>query len=167
MADDADTDILELTAQVVSAHIAHNHVVAEALPELIQSVYYALATAGTIKPALTPPVPAVSIRKSVFPDHILCLEDGMKLKTLKRHLQISHGMTPDEYRQKWRLPASYPMVAPNYASLRSSAAKQLGLGQRSESPEQANLAEISQQPELPAEPSVIRGPARRARGYKG
>ena len=167
MADNTDTDILGLTAQIVSAHIAHNHVVAEALPELIQSVYRALATAGTIKPTPALPVPAAPVRKSVFPDHIVCLEDGMKLKTLKRNLRTIHDMTPDEYRQKWGLPASYPMVAPNYTSVRSGLAKQLGLGQRPASPEQTNLAETSQQPEPPAEPPVTRGRARRARGYKG
>jgi len=112
MADDTNTDILQLTAEIVSAHISHSHVVADGLPELIQSVYRALATAGTCRPAPAPPTPVAPIRKSVFPDHIVCLEDGMKLKTLKRHLQASHGMTPDAYRQKWGLPASYPMVAP-------------------------------------------------------
>ena len=166
MAGETDTNILGLTAQVVSAHVANNQLAAEVLPELIQSVYRAWATAGTIKPAPTPPTPAVSIRKSVFPDHIACLEDGLKLKTLKRHLRTSHDMTPDEYRQKWNLPPSYPMVAPNYASFRSGLAKQLSLGQRPANP-LTNLTEANQQPEPPTEPPVTRGRARRARGYKG
>ena len=167
MTNNSDMDILGLTAQIVSSHIANNHIAADLLPELIQSVYRALATAGTSEPAPAPLIPAVLISKSVFPDHIVCLEDGQKLKTLKRHLQASHGMTPDNYRQKWGLPASYPMVAPNYTSVRSGLAKQLGLGQRPASPAPTNLAETSQQPEPPAEPPVTRGRARRARGYKG
>ncbi len=141
MANDADTDIPGLTAEIVSAHISNNYVVADMLPELIQSVYRALATASTSGPAPPPTAPAAPVRKSVFPDHIVCLEDGQKLKTLKRHLRASHGMTPDEYRQKWGLPASYPMVAPNYASFRSSMAKQLGLGRKPGSPKPTNLAE--------------------------
>ena len=167
MAGNSDTDILGLTAQIVSAHIANNHITAEALPKLIQSVYRSLATAGTSEPAPAPLTPAVAISKSVFPGYIVCLEDGKKMKMLKRHLRISYGMTPEEYRQKWGLPASYPMVAPNYASFRSSLAKQLGLGQKPGGPQPTNLAETSQEPDPPAEPPVTRGPARRARGYKG
>ena len=167
MADEANTGVLELTAKIVSARVRGNQLATAALPELIQSVYRSLTTAGTAQPAPAPLTPAVPIRKSVFPDHIVCLEDGMKLKMLKRHLQTSHGMTPEQYRQKWDLPAAYPMVAPGYADHRSSLAKQLGLGQRPAGAEQANLVEESEKPDLPAEPLVIQGRARRARGSRG
>jgi predicted transcriptional regulator len=125
MSDQTSPDLLGLTANIVSAHIAHNRVGAEALPGLIESVYRSLSTAGAPKPE--PPAsaqaPAVPVKKSVFPDYIVCLEDGKKLKTLKRHLQVSFGLSPDAYRTKWGLPASYPMVAPNYAATRSDLAK--------------------------------------------
>jgi len=168
MADESDTDVLRLTAKIVSAHTRKYQVAADTLPELIQSVWRSLATAGTAEPASAPPTPAVPIRKSVFPDHIVCLEDGKKLKVLKRHLQTSYGMTPQQYRGKWGLPADYPMVAPNYASHRSSLAKQIGLGRkpRSAAPEQTDLKK-SEKPDLPAEPPVTQGRARRARGSKG
>ena len=109
------------------------------------------------------------IRKSVFPDHIVCLEDGKKLKMLKRHLRVSYEMTPEQYREKWKLPADYPMVAPNYASHRSNLAKQIGLGRKpgSMAPEQTDLPEMSEKADPPAEPAVTRGRARRARGAKG
>jgi len=169
MAGESDTDILKLTAKIVSAHIRNNQVAANALPGLIQSVHRSLATAGTAEPApasLTPPVP---IRKSVFPSYIVCLEDGKKLKMLKRHLRTSYGMTPEHYRQKWGLPASYPMVAPDYARHRSIVAKQTGLGRKpgGSAPEQTNLTQTSGKLDLPAEPPVTRGRARRARGSKG
>ena len=171
MADEANTGVLRLTAQIVSAHIGNSQLAAAALPQLIQAVYHSLATADTPEPALAvapaPQMPAVPIRKSVFLDHIVCLEDGKKLKMLKRHLQTSYGMTPEQYRQKWDLPATYPMVAPNYASLRSSLAKQLGLGRKPAGAEQTNLAGNSEEPDLPAEPLVTHGRARRARGSRG
>ena len=167
MADEANTGVLELTAKIVSAHVRKNQVATAVLPELIQSVYRSLATAGTAQPAPAPLTPAVPIRKSVFPDHIVCLEDGKKLKMLKRHLQTSYGMTPEQYRQKWDLPAAYPMVAPNYASHRSSLAKQLGLGRRPAGTKQPNLAEESAEPDSPAELPVTQGRARRARGSRG
>ena len=168
MADESNTGVLGLTAKIVSAHISKSQLAAAALPELIQSVYRSLATAGTLEPAPAPLTPAVPVRKSVFPDHIVCLEDGRKLKMLKRHLQTSFGMTPEQYRQKWDLPASYPMVAPNYASQRSSLAKQSGLGRGLAGAEQANLVEESEEkPDLPAELPVIQGRARRARGSRG
>ena len=171
MASDADTNVLGLTAKIVSAHVGHNQVAAEALPELIQSVHRSLAMAGTAEPATAPapPTPAVPIRRSVFPDHIVCLEDGKRLKMLRRHLQASYGMTPEQYRQKWGLPADYPMVAPNYASHRSSLAKQAGLGRKPgrSAPEQTNSKAESKRPDLPPEPAVTRGRARRARGSKG
>ena len=171
MASASDTDVLRLTAKIVSAHIGKNQIAPDALPKLIQAVHRSLATAGTAEPAPAPAplTPAVPIRKSVFPDHIVCLEDGRKLKMLKRHLRVSYGMTPEQYREKWKLPADYPMVAPNYASHRSSLAKQLGLGRKpgSSAPEQTSPTTRSEEPEQPAEPLVIKGRARRARGSKG
>ena len=128
MAELGDADVLELTAQIVSAHVSNNAIGADLLPGLIQDVYRTLAGVG--KDQVTPEkqLPAVPVRKSVFPDHIVCLEDGKKLKMLKRHLKTSYNMTPEEYRDKWQLPSDYPMVAPNYAKHRSSLAKKIGLG---------------------------------------
>jgi predicted transcriptional regulator len=124
-----DSALLGLTAQIVSAHAANNELGATALPAAIRAVYDTLANIGQAPPA---PVeraqPAVPIRKSVFPDYIICLEDGKRLKMLKRHLATSYSMTPEQYRVKWGLDASYPMVAPKYAERRSELAKQIGLG---------------------------------------
>ena len=171
MANESDSVVLKLTAKIISAHVGNNQVAADALPKLIQSVHRSLAAAGMAEPAPAPAplTPAVPIRKSVFPDHIVCLEDGKKLKMLKRHLQTSYGMTPGQYREKWGLPADYPMVAPDYTSHRSTLAKQNGLGRKlgSSAPEQTNLTEENETPDLPAEPTVIQGRARRARGSKG
>ena len=169
MAGESDTDLLNLTAKIVSAHIGNNQVAPDALPKLIQAVYDSLAAVGTAEPAPAPLMPAVPIRRSVFPDHIVCLEDGKKLKMLKRHLRGTYGMTPDQYREKWGLPADYPMVAPNYASLRSSLAKQLGLGRKpgSSAPEQTSSTTKGEAPEQLTEPPVTKGRARRARGSKG
>ena len=169
MAGESDTDMLKLTATIVATHVGKYQVAPDALPTLIQSVYGSLATAGAAEPTPAPLVPAVPIRKSVFPDHIICLEDGRKLKMLKRHLQGSYGMTPDQYRQKWGLPADYPMVAPDYAIHRSNLAKQIGLGRRprTSASEQTSPATKSETPERLAEPSVTKGRARRARGSKG
>ena len=127
---------LELAAQIVSAHVSNNTVEAAALPALIQEVYLALnGLKGGGSEPLTPekPVPAVPIKKSVYPDYIVCLEDGKKLKMLKRHLQSSYNMTPDQYRERWGLPRDYPMVAPSYAERRSDLAKEIGLGRKAES----------------------------------
>ena len=120
--------VLALTAQIVSAHVSNNSVTADALPGLIQDVFRALH--GTGKEPVVPekPQPAVPVRKSVFPDYIVCLEDGKKLKMLKRHLKTSYNLTPEQYREKWQLAADYPMVAPNYAKHRSTLAKKIGLG---------------------------------------
>lgn len=123
-----NADVLELTAQIVSAHVSHNLVHSDALPALIQDVYRTLADVGRELVPLDRPQPAVAVRKSVFPDHIVCLEDGKKLKMLKRHLKTVYNMTPDQYRERWGLPADYPMVAPEYAQHRSVLAKQIGLG---------------------------------------
>jgi len=129
---ESDTSILALTAQIVSAHIASNGVEADRLPGVIRDVYRTLSGIGQNGGA--PPVerapPAVPIKKSVFPDYIVCLEDGKQLKMLKRHLSTAFNLTPEQYRAKWGLDPSYPMVAPNYAEKRSSLAKQIGLGTR-------------------------------------
>ncbi|OHV76173.1 MucR family transcriptional regulator [Mesorhizobium sp. ORS 3428] len=129
--DDNTSAVIELTAEVVSAYVSNNPVPVGDLPALIDRVHGALKSAGSgaaEKPeALTPAVP---IRKSVTPDYIISLEDGKKFKSLKRHLSVHYGLTPDEYRAKWGLPADYLMVAPNYAAARSSLAKSMGLGRK-------------------------------------
>ncbi len=130
----SSSDVLGLTARIVAAHVSHNTVEPAALSSLIHSVYSALSGIGQAAPAAAPadkPQPAVPIKKSVFADHIICLEDGKKLKMLKRHLQTAFDMTPDQYRERWGLPADYPMVAPDYARHRSSLAKKIGLGTKS------------------------------------
>jgi predicted transcriptional regulator len=121
-------DVLALTAQIVSAHVSNNSVTPDALPALIQDVYRTLSGVGKEPSAPDKPQPAVPVKKSVFPDHIVCLEDGKKLKMLKRHLKTAYNMTPEQYRERWGLPQDYPMVAPNYARHRSSLAKKIGLG---------------------------------------
>lgn len=121
-------DVLGLTAQIVSAHVSNNPVSPEALPALIQDVFRTLAGVGNEAAPVDRPQPAVPVKKSVFPDHIVCLEDGKKLKMLKRHLKTAYNMTPEQYRERWGLGSDYPMVAPNYAKHRSSLAKKIGLG---------------------------------------
>jgi predicted transcriptional regulator len=126
-----DSNLLGLTAQIVSAHVSNNSLESQVLPALIRDVYKTLShIEQTPDEPVEKPQPAVPIRKSVFPDYIICLEDGKQLKMLKRHLSTSFNMTPEQYRQKWGLDSSYPMVAPNYAEKRSSLAKQIGLGTR-------------------------------------
>jgi predicted transcriptional regulator len=123
--------LLDLTARIVAAHVGHNQVTLDALPDLIRSVHATLA--GTQKAsaeAVQRPQPAVPVKKSVFPDFIICLEDGKKLKMLRRHLATHHGLTPEQYREKWDLPRDYPMVASSYATRRSTLAKQIGLGRK-------------------------------------
>ena len=122
------TDVLGLTAQIVSAHVSNNSVTPDALPALIQDVYRTLSGVGKEPSQPDKPQPAVPIKKSVFPDHIVFLEDGKKLKMLKRHLKTAYNMTPEQYRERWGLAPDYPMVAPNYARHRSSLAKKIGLG---------------------------------------
>jgi predicted transcriptional regulator len=122
--------VLDLTAQIVSAHVSHNAVTPDTLPALIQSVYKTLTEAGSAAAEPEKPQPAVPVRRSVFPDYIVCLEDGKKLKMLKRHLQTAYNMTPAQYRERWGLAPDYPMVAPNYADVRSSLAKKIGLGRK-------------------------------------
>lgn len=129
---DDKTNLAELTADVVAAYVANNPVPVTSLPDLIKDVHKALDSAakGAAEPAEAPKNPAVSIRRSVTPDHIVCLEDGLKFKSLKRHLRTYHSMTPEEYRAKWSLPADYPMVAANYSEKRAELAKKIGLGNR-------------------------------------
>jgi predicted transcriptional regulator len=124
-----DETLVTLTADIVAAHVSNNSVAVSDLPTLIQNVHGALTGLG--RAVAEPEVkqePAVSIRASVKPDYIVCLEDGKKLKMLKRHLMTHYQMTPEQYRAKWNLPADYPMVAPNYAEQRRSLAKKIGLG---------------------------------------
>ncbi len=125
----AEDTLLTLTADIVAAHVSNNSVAVNDLPNLIQNVHAALTGISSGSAAAEPkPEPKVSIRSSIKPDYIVCLEDGKKQKMLKRHLMTNHGMTPDEYRQKWGLAADYPMVAPNYAEQRRTLAKAIGLG---------------------------------------
>jgi len=124
-------EVIEMTTDIVSAYVGNNAVASTELPSLIQSVYHALTgiTSGVAEAEVAPKEPAVSIKKSVTPDYIVCLEDGRKFKSLKRHLRTKYNMSPEDYRAKWGLAKDYPMVAPNYARARSDLAKQMGLGQ--------------------------------------
>lgn len=123
------SELLALTTNIVASHVSNNLVAVGELTQLIQQVYSALATVGNAAAAPAPrPQPVVPIKKSITPDYIICLEDGKKLKMLKRHLKTRYNITPDEYRERWGLPPDYPMVAPNYAAQRSELAKQIGLG---------------------------------------
>jgi predicted transcriptional regulator len=125
-------ELLRLTSQIVAAHVANNNVPIDELPRLIRQVHATLlqSLGGSSAPAVEEqrPAPAVPVKKSIMPDYIVCLEDGKKLKMLKRHLKTSYNMTPDQYRDRWNLPSDYPMVAPNYAKQRSNLAKEIGLG---------------------------------------
>ncbi len=127
--DKPSAELLELTTKIVAAHVSHNAMPAADLPRLIATVHETLATVGP-EEAAPRPEPAVSIKQSVKPEYIVCLDDGKKFKMLKRHLRSTYDMSPDEYRQRWGLPADYPMVAPNYAALRSKLAKKIGLGRK-------------------------------------
>jgi predicted transcriptional regulator len=127
--ENAEDMLLTLTADIVAAHVSNNSVAVNDLPNLIQNVHSALSGISGAGAAPEPkPEPKVSIRSSIKPDYIVCLEDGKKLKMLKRHLMTHYNMTPDQYRQKWGLSADYPMVAPNYAEQRRALAKSIGLG---------------------------------------
>jgi predicted transcriptional regulator len=128
---DVKETLITLTSDIVAAHVSNNNVNVEDLPSLITNVYGALAgLGGTPVVEEEKPEPAVSVRASVKPDYIVCLEDGKKLKMLKRHLMTHYNMTPEEYRARWNLPADYPMVAPNYAEKRRELAKKIGLGRK-------------------------------------
>ncbi|MBX6329285.1 MAG: MucR family transcriptional regulator [Pseudolabrys sp.] len=128
----ARDDRIRLTAEIVSAYVSNNSVPAGEIPALIDRVHAALTrvAGGDGQTPAEPPKPAVAIKKSVTPEYIVCLEDGKKFKSLKRHLRTQYNMTPEQYRDKWNLPPDYPMVAPNYAAARSRLAKQMGLGQQ-------------------------------------
>jgi predicted transcriptional regulator len=124
----SQTELLKFTSDIVSAHVTNNSVPTSDLTKLIEDVYVSLSGVGSGALEILKPPPAVSPKKSVFPDYIICLEDGKKLKMLKRHLKTSYNLSPDEYRQRWDLASDYPMVSPNYAKHRSSLAKKIGLG---------------------------------------
>ena len=127
---DNSSELVELSAEIVSAYVSHNVVPATEVPALIESVFRALEETQSGQPdGKTSEKPAVPFKRSVTDDYIICLEDGKKFKSLKRHLRTHFGLTPEQYRQKWGLPVDYPMVAPNYAAARSALAKQMGLGQ--------------------------------------
>ena len=128
----ASTDLLRMSVDIVSAYVSNNSIAATQVPDIINTVYGALNSlnGNTVGESTESQKPAVSVRRSVNPDYIVCLEDGKKLKMLKRHLRAAYGMSPDEYRAKWGLPADYPMVAPNYALQRSAFAKEIGLGRK-------------------------------------
>ena len=152
-------DLLRLTAQIVSAHVAKNAVSPETLPELIRSVHVALA--GVEQPVVSEPErpqPAVPIKRSLFPDYIVCLEDGAKLKMLKRYLKVRFDLTPEQYRERWGLPRDYPMVAPSYAERRSTLAKSIGLGRKKE-PEPVPVPEPEPTPKKRGRPAKARSEA--------
>ena len=127
-----ELDLTGLTADIVSAYVAHNALTGDKLPDLIGSVYGALsrASAQAVEPEKVELKPAIAVKKSVTPEYIICLEDGQKFKSLKRHLKTHYDMSPEEYREKWGLPRDYPMVAPSYAAARSDLARNMGLGRR-------------------------------------
>jgi predicted transcriptional regulator len=127
---DMGETLISLTSDIVAAHVSNNNVAVEDVPLLIQNVYGALQSLGSVEQVEERPEPAVSIRASVKPDYLVCLEDGKKMKMLKRYLMTQYGMTPDQYRQRWNLPADYPMVAPDYAEKRRKLAKDIGLGRK-------------------------------------
>jgi predicted transcriptional regulator len=133
MAGTMDKDnLIELTAGIVSAYVSSNPIASADITKLIREVHAALhrTATGAAQPVTEPPKPAVPVKKSITPDYIVCLEDGQKFKSLKRHLRTHYDLTPEQYREKWGLPPDYPMVAPNYAKARSTLAKKMGLGQK-------------------------------------
>jgi predicted transcriptional regulator len=126
---DENTDLITMTADIVSAYVGANTVAADDLPALIHAVHGALAGVSTgAQPALAPKQPATPIKRSITPEYLICLEDGRRFKSLKRHLRSQYDLSPEDYRAKWGLPRDYPMVAPNYAKARSDLAKRMGLG---------------------------------------
>jgi predicted transcriptional regulator len=130
--------LLALTAQIVAAHVSNNSIAPDGVPSLISRVFQTLSGIETVAAEPEKQEPAVPVKKSLFPDYLICLEDGKKLKMLKRHLRTAYNMTPEQYREKWGLPSSYPMVAPDYAAKRSTLAKKIGLGtKRAAEPEPA------------------------------
>ncbi|WP_156680955.1 MucR family transcriptional regulator [Sphingomonas profundi] len=160
-----DADLITLTADIVGAHVAHNNVATGDIAGLIQSVHSALKGLGQApEPVAEKQEPAVSIRSSVKPDHIVCLEDGKKLKMLKRYLRTNYDMSPDEYRRKWNLPSDYPMVAPNYAEKRRSLAHSIGLGRKAADVPEAEPEPVAEEPaekpkRAPRKPKAEAAPA--------
>lgn len=132
MDDALKPSLMEQTTRIVEAYVSNNKLDAKDVPSLIGEIHQALLSLsnGAIQPGREEPKPAVSVKRSVMPDYIICLEDGKKFKSLKRHLRTHYNLTPEEYREKWGLPHDYPMVAPNYARARSELAKKMGLGTR-------------------------------------
>ena len=149
--DEAYESHADLTTSIVSAYVSHNSVRAADLPELIAAVHSALSglsgTAETPAAAVAPPSPAVPIKKSVTDDYIICLEDGKKFRSLKRHIGTVYNLSPEQYREKWGLPRDYPMVAPAYSAIRSRLAKDIGLGQQRGAEEAAPAAEVEAEAE--------------------
>jgi predicted transcriptional regulator len=133
---DVKPELIEMTSEIVASYVEKNTIAASELPTLIQSVYRALSGVTTAVEVVETPVkePAVPLRRSITPDFLVCLEDGRKFKSLKRHLRTRYNLSPEDYRSKWGLPKDYPMVAPNYAKARSDLAKQMGLGQGGRAP---------------------------------
>lgn len=128
----SQSDVLRMAVEIVSAYVSNNSVASTQVPDVINTVFGSLSALNgqTTRAGGEAPKPAISVRRSVTPEYIVCLEDGKQLKMLKRHLRAAYGLTPDEYRVKWGLPADYPMVAPNYAKQRSTFAKKIGLGRK-------------------------------------
>ena len=127
---DLSETLISLTSDIVAAHVSNNNVAVEDMATLIQNVFGALQGLGATQPVEERPEPAVSVRASIKPDYLVCLEDGKKMKMLKRYLMTQYGMTPEQYRARWNLPADYPMVAPEYAEKRHKLAKDIGLGRK-------------------------------------
>ena len=131
----SNTELVTMTGRIVASYVRSNQIAVNDLPNLIRVVHQSLAGSGRpVEQEVVELRPAVPVKKSVMPDYIVCLEDGKKLKMLKRYLRTAYGMTPDEYRRKWGLPADYPMTAPNYAEQRSAFAKSIGLGKKAAAP---------------------------------
>ena len=154
----SELDLTGLTADIVSAYVAHNALTGDKLPDLIGSVYGALSRASleAIEPEKVELKPVVAIKKSVTPEYLICLEDGKKFKSLKRHLKTHYNLSPEEYREKWGLPRDYPMVAPSYAAARSDLARNMGLGRR-------GTAVAGNQPEVPAKAEPAEKPKGRGK----
>jgi predicted transcriptional regulator len=151
---------MRLTAQIVSAHVSNNLVTPDQLPKLISDVHHALTTVGRTAAEQPKPEPADLITKSVFKDHIVCLDCGKHFSMLKRHLMADHKLTVDQYRQKWSLPQSYPVVSPNYAKTRSSVAKKIGLGRMGAAASRKSWTRVGRSD--PSSVIFIHGPATRA-----
>jgi len=151
----SELDLTSLTADIVSAYVANNALSGDKIPDLISSIHGALSRASlrAVEPEKVELKPAVAIKKSVTPDYIICLEDGQKFKSLKRHLQSHYDLSPEAYREKWALPYDYPMVAPSYAAARSDLAKDMGLGRR-------GTAVAGTQTEAPASVKPVEKPAK-------